>query len=267
MEQEGIPGGSSFGHKFSNFWFWVETGIKMPDTQSGFRLYPLQKLENLKFFTSRFEFEIEVIVKAAWQGINITSVPVKVFYAREEERISHFRKKTDFARISLLNTWFVILALIYYHPKRFFQKLSWKNAKSVFKKNIYDKSESPARKSCAVAVGVMMGIMPVWGYQLIAALALAFIFKLNKVIVAIATNISFPPMIPFILYGSIKTGEIVSGKKADILFSSGLTFELIKKNMFIYLTGSIILAVIVSIGFGLITFLMLSMSVKKAVKA
>ncbi len=42
MEKEGIPGKSSFGMKFSNFWFWVETGIRHPDTQSGFRLYPLE---------------------------------------------------------------------------------------------------------------------------------------------------------------------------------------------------------------------------------
>ena len=41
MEQAGIPGKSSFGNKFSNFWYWVETGITMEDTQSGYRLYPL----------------------------------------------------------------------------------------------------------------------------------------------------------------------------------------------------------------------------------
>ena len=43
MSQEGVPKKSSFGNKFSNFWFWFETGIKLQDTQSGFRLYPFQK--------------------------------------------------------------------------------------------------------------------------------------------------------------------------------------------------------------------------------
>ena len=56
MEQEGVPGKSSFGNKFSNFWFWFETGIKLTDTQSGFRLYPLKALENIKFYTNKFEF-------------------------------------------------------------------------------------------------------------------------------------------------------------------------------------------------------------------
>lgn len=51
MEQEGIPGKSSFGNRFSNFWFKFETGIKMPDTQSGYRLYPLKPLSKMRFFT------------------------------------------------------------------------------------------------------------------------------------------------------------------------------------------------------------------------
>jgi glycosyltransferase involved in cell wall biosynthesis len=66
MDQASIPGKSSFGHKFSNFWYKIETGIDCPDTQSGFRLYPLFLLKNTKFFTRKYEFEIEVLVRAAW---------------------------------------------------------------------------------------------------------------------------------------------------------------------------------------------------------
>ncbi|HRR24659.1 MAG TPA: glycosyltransferase family 2 protein, partial [Bacteroidia bacterium] len=65
MDQESVPGKSSFGNKFSNFWFWVETGQKLPDTQTGFRLYPLEPLKKIKLFTTKFETEIEVIVKLA----------------------------------------------------------------------------------------------------------------------------------------------------------------------------------------------------------
>lgn len=61
MEQAGVPQKSSFGNKFSNFWFHLETGIKLPDTQTGFRLYPLEKMREMKFFTRKFEFEIELI--------------------------------------------------------------------------------------------------------------------------------------------------------------------------------------------------------------
>src|SRR6185295_8419140 len=167
-----------------------------------------------------------------------------VYYAKGKERVSHFRKKTDFTRISLLNTWFVLLAIVYYHPKRILKKLRREKIRAYIKKNISDVDEPVIKKSFAVGVGVMTGILPIWGYQMLTALALAFLFRLNKVIVIIAANISIPPMIPFILYGSIKMGEWVTGKKADIFFSSGLTVEMLKKNLFVYVAGSIVLAVI-----------------------
>ena len=79
MDQASVPGGSNFGNRFSNFWFKVETGISSPDTQSGYRLYPLEPLKKMHFFTRKYEFEIEVLVRAAWKGVKILSVPVTVY--------------------------------------------------------------------------------------------------------------------------------------------------------------------------------------------
>jgi glycosyltransferase involved in cell wall biosynthesis len=126
MEQASVPGKSSFGNKFSNFWFWVETGIKRNDTQSGYRLYPVKALENIHFFTRKYEFEIEVIVRAAWRGIEVLEVPVKVFYPEKEKRVSHFRPFRDFSRISVLNTVLVTIAFLYIKPRDFFRSLKKK---------------------------------------------------------------------------------------------------------------------------------------------
>lgn len=126
MDQSHIPGKSSFGHKFSNFWFRFETHIDLPDTQSGYRLYPLKWIKESSFFTKKFEFEIEVIVKAAWKGINVTYVPVQVIYPTQEERITHFRPFQDFTRISILNTYLVTLALLYYKPLLLFREFKKK---------------------------------------------------------------------------------------------------------------------------------------------
>ena len=123
MDQANIPGKSSFGHKFSNFWFKVETGINCPDTQSGFRLYPLQLLKNIKFITRKYEFEIEVLVRAAWKGIPLGTVPVTVHYEPKETRVSHFRPFQDFSRVSILNTFLVIIAFAYIKPRDFFRSL------------------------------------------------------------------------------------------------------------------------------------------------
>ena len=97
MTQEGVPKKSSFGNKFSNFWFWFETGIKLEDTQSGYRLYPLKTIPK-NYFTRKFEFEIEVIVRSAWNGVAVKNVPIKVLYD-PSERVSHFRPFKDFTRI------------------------------------------------------------------------------------------------------------------------------------------------------------------------
>ncbi|MDK7674775.1 glycosyltransferase family 2 protein [Weeksella virosa] len=116
MTQEGIPKKSSFGNNFSNFWFWFETGIKLEDTQSGYRLYPVEKLPK-RLYTQKFEFEIEVIVRLAWRRVTIEHVPVKVLYDMNE-RVSHFRPFWDFARISVLNTFLVVYALFIFWPKK-----------------------------------------------------------------------------------------------------------------------------------------------------
>ena len=80
MGVDNVPTKSNFGNKFSNFWYWVNTGNKLPDTQSGYRLYPVQKLANKTYFTRKYEFEIEVIVRASWAGIPVLFIPVSVYY-------------------------------------------------------------------------------------------------------------------------------------------------------------------------------------------
>jgi glycosyltransferase involved in cell wall biosynthesis len=123
MDQATVPGKSSFGNKFSNFWFKVETGITSPDTQSGFRAYPLDLLKDIHFFTKKYEFEIEVLVRAVWKGAKIESIPVTVYYAPKEVRISHFRPFKDFTRISILNTVLVFITFLYIKPRNFLRIL------------------------------------------------------------------------------------------------------------------------------------------------
>lgn len=115
--------GSDFANKFSNFWFYIQTGRKLADTQTGYRLYPLKKLFWLSFITSRYEAELELIVFASWHGVDIRSIPINVYYPPKGKRVSHFRPGIDFARISVLNTVLCFLAVIYGMPLRLFRWL------------------------------------------------------------------------------------------------------------------------------------------------
>ena len=261
MGQASVPGGSSFGNKVSNFWFKVETGITSPDTQSGFRLYPVEPLKKMHFITRKYEFEIEVLVRAAWKGVKVISVPVTVYYAPKEERISHFRPYKDFFRIGVLNTVLVLITFLYIKPRDFIRTLfSRKKMKKVLDEHLFNPHHSPQLKAISVAFGIFMGIVPIWGFQLAAAIFLAILFKLNKPLVIVAANISIPPMIPVIIFLSYKVGALWMGANAmQIDFSNDITIQSIKKNLVQYIAGSITLAVAAALIFGLGTFIFLKL--------
>lgn len=117
LTADGMPHSNSFANKFSNFWFTVQTGRALPDTQSGFRLYDLEALPSFLFVTNRYESELELLVFSAWRGVKLSAVPVRVYYAPEGERVSHFRPFVDFFRISVLNTVLCFVALFYGYPR------------------------------------------------------------------------------------------------------------------------------------------------------
>jgi glycosyltransferase involved in cell wall biosynthesis len=96
----GAPWTSRFGRKFSNFWVWVASGSALSDSQSGFRIYPLPEIFGLNVRSGRYQYEIEVLAKAAWHGIPVIEAPVSVSYAPGGRRISHFRPWVDFMRNS-----------------------------------------------------------------------------------------------------------------------------------------------------------------------
>lgn len=256
MSQDGIPKKSSFGNKFSNFWFWFETGIRLDDTQSGFRLYPLKFIPK-RYFTKKFEFEIEVIVRAAWKNIPVKNVPIKVLYD-PNERVSHFRPFKDFTRISILNTILVIITLFYIKPRNLFRSFKKKSFKKFVRENILESSDSHLKKSLSIALGVFIGIAPFWGFQTVIVIFLAVLFRLNKLLAFAFSNISFPPFIPFVIFGSLYFGRYFVSTETPLLQNSSMAFEDLGNNLTQYLIGSFILATIMSVAFGLISFLLLT---------
>jgi glycosyltransferase involved in cell wall biosynthesis len=101
-----------FGNRFANRWVEIASGVPLPDTQSGFRVYPLAEVAKLGIRSGHFAFETEVLVLAARAGIPIRSVPVKAYYPPIEERRSHYRPFRDTVRIIV-----VVLGLIL-RPRR-----------------------------------------------------------------------------------------------------------------------------------------------------
>lgn len=96
-----------FGNRFANRWVEIACGLALPDTQSGFRVYPMLETRSLGAAAGHFAFETEVLIRAARGGIAIHSVPVRAYYPPPAERVSHFRPFVDTVRIIV-----VVLRLI-----------------------------------------------------------------------------------------------------------------------------------------------------------
>lgn len=121
-----MPAGNTFANKFSNFWFKVQTCKSLPDTQTGYRLYPLKQMGTMWWVTSRYEAELEMLVFAAWHGIKLVPVSINVYYPPVGERVSHFRPGMDFFRISVLNTVLCVLAVLYGGPRMLISRIFFK---------------------------------------------------------------------------------------------------------------------------------------------
>lgn len=120
MKQDNKPAANTFANKFSNFWFAIQTGRRISDTQTGFRAYPLYKMGRMRLFSSRYEGELEFIIRIAWKNIRFYNIPIDVYYPPANERVTHFRKGIDFTRISVLNTIMCFVSILYGYPSRFF---------------------------------------------------------------------------------------------------------------------------------------------------
>ncbi len=111
--RDNVPGISRFGRSFSNFWVWYQTGVRVSDSQSGFRIYPLEKLKEMSFFTRRYDFEIEVLVRGIWNHITVKEVDIEVIYPKKDERVTHFNKVYDNVRITFLNMLLILYSLFF----------------------------------------------------------------------------------------------------------------------------------------------------------
>ena len=113
MALKHVPWTSRFGRKFSNFWVLISGGPGMTDSQSGFRIYPLPEAMNLNVIARRFQFEVEILVKARSKKIPVVETPISVNYPKGIERISHFHPFIDFLRntrtFARLITWRILI--------------------------------------------------------------------------------------------------------------------------------------------------------------
>ena len=101
---EDAPKSRVYGRKITNFWVAINTlSLGVKDAMCGFRVYPLEQLKKAvaKSKTNRMEFDIEILVNAVRQGIDVRWIDTYVRY--EKGGVSHFKMLRDNALISLMH--------------------------------------------------------------------------------------------------------------------------------------------------------------------
>jgi len=88
-----------FGNWIADRLLRALAGQPLPDTQSGFRVYPVAATLALGSRGTRYDFETEVLLRAARRGMPLLGVPVEVYYPPVAERVSHFKPGRDTLRI------------------------------------------------------------------------------------------------------------------------------------------------------------------------
>jgi glycosyltransferase involved in cell wall biosynthesis len=241
---------SRFGRSFSNFWFRVQTSGSLKDTQSGFRAYPVAVLSWLKLHDKGFSFEIEVLVKAAWAGIEIKEVDVSVHYLPSCERVSHFHLVKDNLALSLLNTKLTMRAVLPLPHKRFIPSKEGLEKISIFHPmkslRTLSKNTSPTRLAVSAGMGVLIGTLPLVGFWTITVLFTANYFGLSKITALSSNQLCNHPIVPALcieLGYFFRHGRFLTEFSLNTLGYQGL------ERILEWLIGSLVLAPV----FGLLT--------------
>lgn len=289
MSGENVPGRSSFGRMFSNYWLKVATGVDVGDTQSGFRVHPLRHVTRLRCWSRRFTYECELIIRMAWGGCGILNVPVKVYYPPKGERVTHFRPFVDNVRYSCLYLYMNFSHLLVPLPhKRLVRrseplwqgslgasiKAAWrrlrklaalpenlemsggpiKRARALIRYLVHEKN-TPGELGLAVGIGAFIGCSPAIGFHWILALYAATRQHLNRVACVAATNVSFGPLTAVIAIASIWLGKLLLGQ--PFLLPRTTNWKVLGnfayQSLGAWLLGSVIIGLAASFALGLPT--------------
>jgi uncharacterized protein (DUF2062 family) len=203
MRDGGAPWRSRFGRAFSDLWLRIETGQVVRDSQSGFRAYPVRLLSQLRLRGRRYEFEVEVLVKAAWAGLTLASVEVGVTYEPAERRVSHFRGWQDNGRIAAMHSRLVSRRLLPWPHRRLVRRPL--DLKSLFLRQPRDfframlsEHATPGGLAASAAVGTTLAVLPLISFHSVAILYVTSRLNLNRLMALAIQNLYMPPFAPML---------------------------------------------------------------------
>ena len=196
-----VPGLYRFRRRLANFWFQLQTGKSLSDVRCTFRAYPLSVLENLTLRTRRNSFEVEVLAKAAWAGVNLYEVNISTYFHRPEKQKFNYNFFMDNLRVTLFNFHLTMRSIVPWpHQKIISKDLSGEKISVLHPlrsiKTLLTENTSPRQLAAACALGVFLGTLPLIGFHNITILFAASYFRLNKVVALATSGLCVPPFVP-----------------------------------------------------------------------
>ena len=114
----------------------------------------------------------------------------------------------------------------------------------------------PGRAGAAVFLGIFIGFVPIYGFQMLAALGLAILFNLNKPLTLASTFISNPVLQPLLIISSLEVGFFLRYGYVHWFKFSDLTRANLKDGLLSWIVGSVVLGVVVGgVGAGITAIL------------
>lgn len=261
-----VPTSSRFGRHFSNFWLKMSAGISLGDSQSGFRAYPIEVLNSIKCYGSRYNFEVEILVRAAWAGLSISSVPISVEYTQQTKQASHFRPLWDNLDISKTYARLVTRNFIPWPHKILYGSRQEEKIKFFFLNPIHSikmlfKERTSAKEiTIACMLGIFLGTLPLIACHGIVIIFCATRLRLNRLIALNISHLCAPPFVPAL---AIEIGYFFRNGHFLVEFNKQtLGYEALHRFVD-YLIGTIILAPILAIIVGILVYSILMISRKK----
>ncbi|NVN91094.1 MAG: DUF2062 domain-containing protein [Desulfuromonadales bacterium] len=252
-----VPRSSRFGRSFANFWLLVETGQVVGDCQSGFRAYPVRYLNQIDFRGARYDFEAEVLARAAWAGLELRCIDIDVVYPKPEERVSSFKPFLDNLRLTAIHSLLVGRRMLPVRHKRLVEKPPgltpslWRHPGKVLGMLLRE-SATPQGLALSAAIGMFIAVLPILFAHSIVILYVSLRLNLNKIVTLNVQHLAMPPFMPALC---IETGYYLRHGHWLTNLSFATVFHQFSARLLEWFIGSLIVAPLAALLSGAVMYL------------
>jgi uncharacterized protein (DUF2062 family) len=244
---------------FSAFWVRLECGQSIPDTRSGFRLYPVDFLTSRKFLACGRGFEVETLVRGAWAGLPLLSVkvPAGPLPAAEKDQLPH--RFMDSLNTVLLHTLLLTRSLLPWPHRRIVPKAAAEDPWSLlseplrFFRLLCREHASAIELAAASWVGIFIGALPIIPFGIVTIVYVNHKLHLNKLAGVAASNVCVFPFVPFLC---VEVGHFLRFGSFWSEFNRQTLLHEIHYRLWEWLLGALLVGPLIGFAGALLTYIL-----------